>query len=246
MVGLSELCAAWRAAATSAGVVAIDAAHIPVGGGESGELIGRIRHAHFAVNGDAIVVPQHDEVVELQVARQGDGFLGNAFHQAAVAGQHIGLVIDEVIAEAGGQVALGNGKAHGIGKALAQGPGGGFNAGGMAIFRVARGLGAQLPEVLELLQRHVLVARQKQQRIQQHGAVAGGENEAVAIRPMRIAGIKIEELGEQHRGKIRRTHGQAGMAGIGFLDGIHAEGANRIGHGFMHVGGGNSHSRGNP
>ena len=132
------------------GVVAIDAAHIPVGGGESGELIGRIRHAHFAVNGDAVVVPQHDEVVELQVARQGDGFLGNAFHQAAVAGQHIGLVIDEVIAEAGCQMALGNGKAHGIGKALAQGPGGGFNACGMAIFRVARGLGAQLPEVLEI------------------------------------------------------------------------------------------------
>ena len=72
-------------------------------------------------------------------------------------------MIDEVVAEAGRQVAFGNGKAHGIGKALAQGAGGGFNALGMAIFRVARGNGTQLPEVLELLQGHVLVARQKQQ-----------------------------------------------------------------------------------
>ena len=99
------------------------------------------------------------------------------------------------------------------------------------IFRVARGLRAQLAEVLDLVQRHVLVAQEIQQRIQQHGAVAGGEDEAVAVGPVRIGGVEFQELGEQHGGDVGGTHGQAGMAGIGFLDGIHAEGADGIGHG---------------
>ena len=53
------------------------------------------------------------------MASQRDGLLADAFHEAAVAGQHIGLVIDEIVAEGGIQVALGHGKAHRIAEALA-------------------------------------------------------------------------------------------------------------------------------
>ena len=52
-----------------------------------------------AVDGDVVVVPDDDQLVELEVAGQRDRFLADAFHQAAVAGQHTGVVVDEVVAE---------------------------------------------------------------------------------------------------------------------------------------------------
>jgi hypothetical protein len=45
-----------------------------------------------------------------------------------------------------------------------------------------------------------------------------------------IGGVEFQELGEQHGGDIGRAHRQAGMAGIGLLDGIHRQRADRIGH----------------
>ena len=76
----------------------------------------------FAIDGNAIVVPQHDQMVELEVTGQRDGFLGNAFHEAAVARQHIGFVVDEIIAETCGQMALGDGEADRVGKPWPSGP----------------------------------------------------------------------------------------------------------------------------
>ena len=50
------------------------------------------------------------------------------------------------------------------------------------------GLAAELAEALELVDRHVLVAGQMEQRIEQHRAVAGRQHEAVAVGPVRVGG----------------------------------------------------------
>jgi len=68
--------------------------------------------------------------------------MGDPFHQAAITHEHIGVVIDDrefraVIMRRQGP--LGNGHAHGIGQSLTQRAGGGFHAGRVAVFRVARG-----------------------------------------------------------------------------------------------------------
>jgi hypothetical protein len=47
---------------------------------------------------------------------------------------------------------------------------------------------AELAEALDLVERHVGVAGEMQQRIEQHRAVAGRQHEAVAVRPVRIGG----------------------------------------------------------
>jgi hypothetical protein len=111
----------------------------------------------------------------------------DAFHQAAVAGEHVGLVVDQPVAEARCQVALGNRHADGVGDALTQRTGGGFDAGGVAVFRVTCGARTDLAEVLQLLDGHVLVAEQVQQRVKQHGAVTGRQDEPVAVRPVRAS-----------------------------------------------------------
>ena len=110
----------------------------------------------------------------------------DAFHQAAVAGQHIGVVVDEVVAEGGVHDALGDREADRIAEALAERAGRGLDAGGMAVFGMAGGLGAELAEVLDLVDGHVLVAEEIEQRIEQHRAVAGRQDEAVAVGPVRV------------------------------------------------------------
>src|SRR3546814_4399208 len=52
---------------------------------------------------DGVVVEQHDQLAQLQVAGQRDRLVADALHQAAVAGDDVGAVVDQRVAEAGGQ-----------------------------------------------------------------------------------------------------------------------------------------------
>ena len=79
----------------------------------------------------------------------------------------------------------------------------------------------------------VRIAGEIEQRIEQHRAVAGRQDEAVAVGPVRVGGIVLQELREQHRGDIGHAHRQAGVAGFGLLDGVHGEEANGVGHPVM-------------
>src|SRR3546814_17135909 len=53
--------------------------------------------ARRTVDGDALVVPQDVQASQLQVAGEADRLMVDAFHQAAVAGDHPGAMIDQVV-----------------------------------------------------------------------------------------------------------------------------------------------------
>jgi hypothetical protein len=74
--------------------------------------------------------------------------VADALHQAAVARDHPGVVVDDLGPEAGAQRFLGDGEAHGIGQALAQRAGGRLDPRGMAVFGVPGGARAPLAEAL--------------------------------------------------------------------------------------------------
>uniref|UniRef100_A0A0N5A0Q4 Transcriptional regulator n=1 Tax=Parastrongyloides trichosuri TaxID=131310 RepID=A0A0N5A0Q4_PARTI len=105
-------------------VVAVDGLDRPARGLEAGQLVGRVRQRQLAVDGDLIVVPQDAQLVQLQAAGQRNRFLRHAFHQAAVAGDDPGAVVDQILAEARGQMPLRQGEADGVGQTLAQRAGG--------------------------------------------------------------------------------------------------------------------------
>ena len=67
-----------------------------------------------------------------------DRLLADAFHQAAVAYKHIGVVVDQIVAELGIEDALGERHTHRIGETLAERAGGRLDAGGVAVFWVPR------------------------------------------------------------------------------------------------------------
>jgi hypothetical protein len=166
--------------------------------------------------------------------------MADALHEAAVAGDHIGVVIDQLGSEARGQHALGQRHANRIAEPLAQGASRGLDTWRMAVFRVARGAAAELAEVAQLLERHLGIAGQIEQRIKQHRAVAGREHEPVAVRPGGVGGVVFQEPREQDGGHIRHAHRHPGMAGIGLLDRIHGQRPDGVGEVRMAGSGGGS------
>ncbi|CAI1174446.1 Uncharacterised protein [Serratia rubidaea] len=214
------------------GVVAVHAAHhVPAVGFKAlGGVVGEPA-VDVAVDGDAVVIVEGGQLAELEGAGQGADFVGDAFHHAAVAHKDVGVVVDDVMArtvELGGQGAFGDGEADGVGDALTERTGGGLDAGGVAVLRVARGFGVQLTEVFQLAHRQV-VAGEMQEAVNQHGAMAVGEDEAVAVGPVRVGGVVAEVVAPQDFGDIGHTHRGARVTGFCFLYGIHAEGADGVG-----------------
>ena len=121
------------------------------------------------------------------------------------------------------QALLGDRHADGVGEALAERAGRGLDPRGVAVLGVARGLRAELAEVLDLVDRHVRVAGQVQQPVEQHRAVAGREHEAVAVGPGGRGGVELQVLLEQDRRHVRHAHRHARMAGIRLLDRVHRQ-----------------------
>ena len=137
--------------------------------------------------------------------------MGDAFHQAAIAEENVGVVVNNGVligVELGSQRALGNRHAHTVGDALTQRAGGGFHARRIAVFRVTRGFGVQLTELFQIIDAEV-VTGEVQQRINQHGAVAVGQDETVTIRPLGVGRIVFHVIVPQHFGDIGHAHGRA-------------------------------------
>ena len=66
------------------GIVSVDARRCPAGGLEALDLIDGIRKRQRAVDRDAVVVEQHDQLVELEMPGERDRLLAHALHQIAV------------------------------------------------------------------------------------------------------------------------------------------------------------------
>ncbi len=80
--------------------------------------------------------------------REVDRLVADAFHQAAVAGEHISEMIDELVAKSRRLQALRYRHADGGGEALAERPRGRLDARRVAIFGMTRGFRAELAELL--------------------------------------------------------------------------------------------------
>ncbi len=87
ITGLSDDCALVSAVGDLFVIVAIDAPRRPAGGFEALHLIDRVGERQRAVDRNTVIIEQHDQSVELEMAGKRDGFLRDAFHQVAVGGR---------------------------------------------------------------------------------------------------------------------------------------------------------------
>ena len=198
------------AAAHRVGIVAIDARSVPAGGLEAPPCVIGAGEAGGAVDGDVVGIVEHDQAVELQVAGKRDRLLTDAFHQAAVAADDVGVVVHEIAAEAGSHTALRQGHTNRVGETLAQRAGRGLDPGGEAVLRMARGAAAELAEVADLVDVDVWIPGEIEQRIEQHRTVTVREHEAVPVGPVGARGIELEELPKSTVATSARPSGMPG------------------------------------
>ena len=182
----------------------------------------------IALDGDAVAVIERDELAELLRAGKACGFGSRAFHHAAVAHEHKGVVIHDgetFAVELRGHVRFRHRHADGHRKALAERARCGFHACGVAVFRVAGRAAAGLAEVFEVIHREAVSVKVKQ-RVFQHGSMPCGKHEAVPPEPGRVLRVVLHLFPERicHRSG---ADGHAGVAAVGLLDGIRREHADR-------------------
>jgi len=99
--------------------------------------------------------------------------------------------------QAGAEILFGDGHPDGVGEPLAERAGRDLDAGGVARFGVSRRRRpplAEVPQVVELES----VAGQEQQRVLQDRRVPVGEDEPVAIGPVRIGRIVLHHTAVEH------------------------------------------------
>src|SRR5258708_26926969 len=131
-------------------------------------------------------------------------FTADAFHKVAIAADGVDVEIEKLetrLIKVGCEPFRSDGHADAVGDALAQGAGGGFDAGSDMRFRVPGGAAAKLTEPFDFVHRDgklfldfaVFIygadACQMQCGIEKHGGVASGEDETIAIGPQGIGGV---------------------------------------------------------
>src|SRR5919205_3236607 len=81
------------------GIVAVDLLNVPPAGAKSLLHVVRESQVDAAIVGDAVVVPEKDQLAQPKMARQRDDLLPDAFLQTPVTDQRIGVMVDDLRAE---------------------------------------------------------------------------------------------------------------------------------------------------
>ena len=131
------------------------------------------------------------------------------------------------LVEDGGEVRFSNRHADRHAHACAQRPCRGFHALRMTVLGMAGRQGSVLAEILEVVERQP-VAEEVQQGIEHGGAVPGGEDEAVAVRPVWILAVVLHVVRPEFVSDRGCAERQARMAGVRLLHGVRRKCTDRI------------------
>src|SRR5262245_2407227 len=135
------------------------------------------------------------------------------------------MVVDDLVPwaiVAACEVRLRDGEADGIREPLPEGAGRRFDTGREVMLGVPGRDAAPLPETPQVVEREV-VAGEEEEGVEQHGAVAGREDEAVPVCPARTGGGMLQVARPEGVGHRRGTHREAWMTGIRLLHRVSGE-----------------------
>ena len=190
-----------------------------------------------------VAVVDPTQLAQLQVSSQRCSFGAEAFHHVAIAGQCEHAVLEQAETGAivsGRQPGLSDGHADTGRYALTERAGGGFDAAGPTVFRMARAAAASLPKALQVGHAHCrtfacrlqagrgLDAAQMQHPVEQGGSMADRQHETITIRPSGVLRIKAHKALPQAVGGRRCAHRRARMTGVGILHLIDGQRAQRV------------------
>ena len=190
-------------------IMAVDGANdVPSVSTESSSRVIAEPARDWAVNADAVVVIERDELIQLQHTSQRTGLVADALHQATVTQKRIGVVIDDGVVrliKLVTQKLFGQGHADRVRDALPERASRCFDSNRHADFGVAWRLAVQLPKALEFADRQV-IARQMQERIEDHRGMSIGQHEAIPIRPMGVGRVVPQVPIPERDGHLSHAH----------------------------------------
>ena len=204
--------------------------HVPADRLEARGGVLALRLVGHGVEGDVVGVVNEDQVVQLLVTGESDGLESDALLHAAVTGERDHVVVEDRMlggVEAGGGHLAGERETDGVGDPLAERASGGLDTGGLVELGVAGGLRVELAEILQLLKREV-VAAEMQPRVEEHRAVAGGEDKAITVEPARLRRVVHERVTVEDGTELGGAERQPEMAGAALVDRIDGETAGDV------------------
>ena len=166
-----------------------------------------------------ILVVENDQFPEREVAGERAGFRRDALHQVAVAGNHVGVMVDDLVARAvvaAGQMRFGDGETDRVRDALTERTRRRLDAGRVVVLGMPRGAAAPLPEGPQVVEGEV-VAGEEEQGVEEHRSVTRGEHEAVTVGPSRPGGGVLQVACPEDVRHRCSAHGKAGMPGVRLL-----------------------------
>ena len=170
-------------------------------------------------------------------------FSRDALHQAPVSAHDVDVVVEDreprsVVAV--GEPFLRDGHPHARRGALTERPRRAFHSRHPVILGVTGRLAADLPEAANVFQRHRRLSQplvvgvhrsrsgQMENRPEEHRGVTVGQHEPIAVRPDRVRRIETHHAVPDRIDERRQRHRCAGVPGLGALDRIDRERANRV------------------
>ncbi len=202
-------------------------AHTPPVGLEALDRVVAVGELGRPVDRDVVVVVDRQEPPQTEVPRQRGRLVGDALHDATVAGDDEGAVVAHLAAERRAHPAFGQGHAHRVGEPLAERAGGHFEPGRVVVLGMPRRPAAPLAELAQVLQGEV-VAGQVEHRVLEDAGVPAGKDEAVTIRPLRVARVVVHDARPEHVRQRRQRHGSARVPRVRPFGRVHRETADHV------------------
>ncbi len=162
--------------------------------------------------------------------------MGDALLEAAVAGDHVGVVVADLGGEVVPEPPLRDPHPDPVGETLAERTGGDLDPEGLMELGMARRPRAPLPEGAEVVEGEP-VAGQVQHRVEQDRRVAVREHEAIAVGPERVGRIVPHDPREQHVGERGECHRGSGVARVGCPWGVHRQAPDDVDAELLEIGG---------
>jgi hypothetical protein len=204
--------------------------HVPAVGLIAGADVVAEGQRGVALDRDVVVVIEGDQTPKSEVPGDRGGLRGDALLEISVRSDREGVVVDQLVpgpVVARGEHPLGERQADAVGDPLAEWAGCRLDARGMAVLGVAGARRAELAEALDVVELEAIAA-EIEHRVEQHRRVPAGEHEAVAVRPLGVGRVVAHDPRVERVGDRRECHRRAGVAGVGLLNGVHRERANRV------------------
>ena len=218
-------------------VVSVNFVGLPSVGLVSGDDVFGLGVFGHLVKSDFVGIVQDNEVVKLLVGGESGGLGGDTLLEATISGKSVDVVVEDLVVVGvvdGGSHLFGGGHTDGVGDTLPKRTGGALNSGGVVFggreFRVTRGHGVVLTEVLDFFHRKVKSGK-VQPGVKEHGSVSGGKDESITVDPGRVSSVVLH-LGSvkgssNFGGSERKTH----VSRVGGGNGVHGKTTGFIGSG---------------